>query len=139
MQATKEQKRAIAIHTANKDIKEEFVQWATKDVKKTSTNDLTFEEANKILIQIGQKPHKAENWAIFDNTNPKHRTVLSLMRQAQWVKPHDRHGEVPDLDRLDTFLKSNKSPVKKPLKKMGDKELEKLIKAFKGIVKSVYK
>ena len=44
MQATKEQKRAIAMNTANKDIKEEFVQWATKDVKKTSTNDLTFED-----------------------------------------------------------------------------------------------
>lgn len=139
MQATKEQKRAIAMNTANKDIKEEFVQWATKDVKKTSTNDLTFEEANKILVQIGQKPHKAENWAIFDKNNPKHRTVLSLMRQAQWVKPHNRHGEVADLERLDAFLKSNKSPVKKPLNYMQPEELEKIIKAFKGIVKHRYK
>jgi hypothetical protein len=80
-----------------------------------------------------------ENWAIFDKANTQHKTILSLLRQAQWVVPHPRHGEVADLARLSTFLKSDKSPVKKPLKAMTDKETSKLIQALKGIVKSKYK
>ncbi|NHN26787.1 hypothetical protein FIA58_013965 [Flavobacterium jejuense] len=139
MNATKEQKRAIAIHSPNKDTKEEWVQWATADVKKTSTNDLTFDQANIILEQLGQKAHKAEYWAVFDIKNPKHKTILSLMRQAQWTKPNAKHGEVADMDQLDKFLKSNTSPVKKPLQKMEPLEVEKIISALNGIVKSKYK
>lgn len=139
MQATKEQKRTIAMNAPTKDIKEEWVQWATADVTKTSTNDLTFDQANKILLKLGQKAHKAQFWAVFDIKKPKHKTILSLMRQAQWTKPNDKYGEVADMDRLDEFLKSTKSPVKKPLKKMDDQELEKLITALNGIVKSRYK
>jgi hypothetical protein len=80
-----------------------------------------------------------ENWAIFDKTNTQHKTILSLLRQAQWVVPNPRHGEVADLERLSTFLKSDKSPVKKPLKAMTDKETSKIIQALKGIVKHRYK
>lgn len=140
MKATAKQKQAIAINTPNKDTKEEWVQWATADVKKTSTNDLSFEQANKILLQLGLKPHKPDFWAVFDTKNPRHRVIMSLMRQAQWTKPHDRHGEVADMDRLDSYLKNDKRcPVKKPLQKMSPEELEKLIVALNGIVKSVYK
>jgi hypothetical protein len=80
-----------------------------------------------------------DNWAIFDKTNTQHKTILSLLRQAQWVVPHPRHGEVADLARLSTFLKSDKSPVKKPLKAMTDKETSKIIQALKGIMKYKYK
>lgn len=139
MQATKKQKQIIAINAPTKDIKEEFVQWATGDVKKTSTNELTFDQANKILIQLGQKPHKAEYWAYFDKNNPKHMLILSLMRQAQWTKQNGKNVEVADMDRLDDFLKSNLSPVKKALKEMEHEELEKIITALNGIIKSKYK
>ncbi len=140
MQATKKQKQIIAINTPTKDIKEEWVQWATNDNNKTSTNDLTFEQANKLLMQLGLKAHKPEFWAVFDTKNTKHRVILSLMRQAQWVKPNYKHGEVADMDRLDNYLKNDKRcPVQKPLQQMNDKELEKLIIALTGIVKSKYK
>lgn len=139
MKATKEQKKLIAINTPTKDIKEEFVQWATEDVKKTSCNDLTFEQANKILVKLGKKPHKPQFWAVFNKNNAKHLLILSLMRQAQWVKNHERWGEVADMDMLDKFLKSEKSPVKRPLQEMNPKELEKLIKALEGIVGHKYK
>ena len=139
MKATKKQKQLISINAPTKDIKEEFVQWATKDVKKTSCNDLNFEQANKILEQLGLKPHKPEYWATFDNNNKKHRVILALMRTAQWVKPHDRYGEVADLDRLDLFLKSDKCPVNKPLQEMSPKEVEKVIKALDGIVDHKFK
>lgn len=134
MEATKEQKQLIHINTPNRDIKEEFVQWATNDNSKISTNDLNFDQANRILEKLGIKPFKAENWAKFDKSNPKHKLILSLMYQANWTS-----GNLPDMSRLESFLKSDKSPVKKPLKQMSDVEVEKTIKALKGIVKSRWK
>lgn len=79
------------------------------------------------------------HWAFFDKNNSQHRNILSLCRQAQWVKQHDRYGEVADLERLQSFLKSDKSPVKKPLKEMDKQELSKIIVALEGIVKHRYK
>jgi hypothetical protein len=79
------------------------------------------------------------NWGLFDKTNQQHKTVLSLMRQAQWTVPSDKWGEVPDLNRLSDFLKSDKSPVNLPLKKMKPEAVSKIIEALKGIVKSKYK
>lgn len=134
MQATKQQKQLIHINAPTKDTKEEFVQWATNDNSKISTNDLNFDQANRILEKLGIKPFKAENWAKFDKSNPKHKLILSLMYQANWTS-----GNLPDMSRLDSFLKSDKSPVKKPLMNMDDQELEKVIKALKGIVKHRWK
>lgn len=79
------------------------------------------------------------NWAYFDKENNQHRLILSLCRQAQWTKPHSRYGEVVDLERLQSFLKSDKSPVKRPLKEMTKQELSKVIIALEGIVKHRYK
>ena len=53
--------------------------------------------------------------------------------------PNGKWGEVPDINRLSEFLKSDKSPVNKPLKKMEPLEVSKIIEALKGIVKSKYK
>lgn len=140
MEATKDQKFAIRKNCQyNEDIKCEWVQWATEDTKKTSLNDLTFDQANKILIQQGSSPHIPDNWAVFDKDNPKHRVIISLMRQAQWVKPHDKYGEVADMKRLSDFLQTPKSPITKPLQQMEPEELERIIKALKGIVKSKYR
>lgn len=140
MEATKEQKFAIRKNCQyNEDIKCEWVQWAAEDTTKTSLNDLTFDQANKILIQQGSSPHIPDNWAVFDKDNPKHRVIISLMRQAQWVKPHDKYGEVADMKRLSDFLQTPKSPITKPLQQMEPEELERIIKALKGIVKSKYR
>jgi hypothetical protein len=82
---------------------------------------------------------KSGNWGLFDNNNQQHKTILSLMRQAQWTVPSEKWGEVADLSRLSDFLKSDKSPVKMPLKKMTPQEVSKTIVALEGIVKSKYK
>jgi hypothetical protein len=79
------------------------------------------------------------NWGLFDKNNQQHKTLLSLLRQAQWTIPNKRWGEVADLERLSKFLKSDKAPVNMPLKKMLPSEVSKIIEAFKGIVKSKYK
>lgn len=134
------------------DIKNEWVQWITADVNRTSLKSITQAQAKKIIMaQEGStyvnspllegcpKGGVSENWAVFDKNNPKHKVILSLLYQMQWVKPSEKWGEVPDLERLSNFLQSEKSPVKKKLKDMEPLELEKLIKALNGIVKHRYK
>lgn len=83
--------------------------------------------------------NKIENWAFFDKNNKQHKQILSLAIQAGWSLHNDRYGEVADLKRLSDFLKSDKSPVKKPLKEMETKELSKIIYALEQIVKHEYK
>jgi hypothetical protein len=124
------------------DTKNEWVQWVTADVNRTSLKSITQAEAKKIIMaQEGSIPvnQPTENWAVFDKNKPKHKVILSLLYQMQWVKPSEKWGEVPDLERLSNFLKSDKSPVKKKLKDMEPLELEKLIKALNGIITHRYK
>lgn len=137
--ATKDQKLAIRRNCGfNEEVKEELVQWVKNDNAQTSLNSLTFDEANKILVQQGDKPHKGEKWANFDKTNPKHRAILSLLYQAQWVTNY-KGNQVPDLDRFSSWLQSEKAPVRKPLNSQNPLELSKTIKALEGIVKTVWK
>ena len=79
------------------------------------------------------------NWALFDKNNKQHLTLLSQLRTAQWTVNHSRHGEVADLARLSDFLKSDKSPINKPLNKMDPTEVSKIIECFKSIVRKKYK
>ena len=90
---------------------------------------------------FSEKP-KQGNWASFTalKPNPKKRSVLfSLLYQAKWTTINSEKKEVPDLERLSDFLQSEKSPVNKMLVDMTDGDIEKVIKAFKGIVKSTWK
>lgn len=124
------------------DTKEEWVQWVTGDVARTSlTKPIPLTQAQAVRIikaQTGTEP-QADNWGLFDKDNRQHLTLLAYMRTAQWITPNGKHGEVADIDRLSNWLKSDLSPVKKPLKKMQPWEVSKIIEAFKGIVKSKYK
>ena len=144
MKTTKEQRQYIyRLAYYNKGTKEEWVQWATNDNSKTSTNDLSFEQANAIIKQAGGAPHvpgklETGSYAFFDSKNAQHRLVLSLCRQLNWVITSEKHGKIADLNRLSNFLKSEKSPVRKPLKKMTASEVSKLISALEGIIKSSY-
>ena len=121
------------------------MQWVTGDVKRTSLKSITQAQAKKIIMtQEGSTPvttgrDLSENWAVFDKSNQKHRVILSCMYQAQWTVPSDKYGEIPDMERLSNFLKSDRSPVKKPLKDMQPFELEKVIAALNGIIKSIHK
>jgi len=121
------------------DIKEEWVQWVTGDVSRTSLKSLTQAQAVRIIkAQTGAEPQE-DNWGLFDKDNRQHLTLLAYMRTAQWTTPNGRHGEVADIERLSDFLKSDKSPINKSLKSMLPWEVSKIIEAFKGIVKSKYK
>lgn len=86
-----------------------------------------------------------EKWATFSSSKPnpqKRKVLFSLLFQAKWTTTaagREGYKEVPDLDRLSQFLQSEKSPVKKKLIDMNIREMEKLIRAFKGIVSSTWK
>lgn len=139
---TEFQKKRIMQNCAyQEDIKNEWVQWVTGDVNRTSLRSITHDEAIKIMhAQTGTKPlnEASENWAKFDKNNPKHKVILSLLYTAQWTVNKENYGEVPDLDRLSNFLQTN-SPVKKKLMDMDPIEIQKLIKALKGVIKSTFK
>ena len=145
MQATAKQKQLIHLNTPNRDIKEEWVQWATQDVAKISTNDLSFEQANAILVKLGKKPLRPAKedspyyWGMFDRLNHQHSKVLSLLHQLQWTVKDARRGNLPDIERLGQWLQSKRCPVNKPLKKMDSTELNKIFTALKGIIKATYK
>lgn len=85
------------------------------------------------------KAYHQTSWARFDKNNSQHKLILSLCHQAGWTISHPKYGRVPDLKRLQGFLKSAKAPVKKPLLKQSHKELSKTITALEGIVKHTWK
>lgn len=125
------------------DIKNEWVQWVTEDVSRTSLKSITQAQAVKIICkQTGQelkassqKPiANSENWGYFDHTNGQHKYIMSLLRVANIVAKHPKYGEVADMDGwFSRFLQSNRCPVKKPLKTMSTKEVSRIIIALEGV------
>lgn len=140
MQATKQQKKLIHINTPTRDIKEEYVQWAMDDNDKRSTNDLTFEAANKILVQLGLTPHKAKFLAVFDTKNPRHKYILSLCIQYGWWIISEKYGKVADMDKLNEWMLSDRCPVRnKKLKDMTNDDLDRFIGALESMMKKRYR
>ncbi|KVV14836.1 hypothetical protein [Flavobacterium sp. TAB 87] len=135
------------------EMKNEWVQWVTEDNSRTSLKSITQAQAVKIIKQqTGEDPkqelktivqggrsHSKSNWALFDSKNKQHLGVMANLRTLQWTVPSERHGEVADLERLSNFLKSDLSPVKKPLKKMEPWEVSKIIECFKSMITKKYK
>lgn len=88
------------------------------------------------IVQGGKTESKG-NWAFFKQDHPlakTHKLIRSLCIQKRWSVPNEKWGEVADLERLSNFLKSDYSPVKKPLMDMDKEELEKIIVALNAIV-----
>lgn len=129
MKSTAQQRLQIHKLTGyNKDFKAALVEQITGDPKKISTLDLTPTQAASLIKTL------CTNWAAFEVNNKQHMYVLSLLRQAGWVVEHPTRGTVPDLSRLSNWLKSIKSPVKKPLNSMSPEELSTIINALEQIV-----
>jgi len=135
--ATPQQKQLIHINAPTRDIKEEFVQWATDDNNKISTNDLTFDQANRILEKLGKEPHRLAFRATFDKTNPRHLYILSLCIQYGWCVIK-KGRKVADVDKLNEWMYSKLCPIQKTLKNMDDKELNKFIGALESMTKKLY-
>ncbi|ELY1979212.1 hypothetical protein ABF179_002404 [Flavobacterium psychrophilum] len=119
------------------EIKNEWVQWVTGDVNRTSLKSITHDQAVKIMLaQTGSTllSEAKENWGYFDNQNSQHRYITVLLRNADIVVKSNKWGEVADMEGwFSKFLQSNRCPVKKPLKKMTPREVSKIITALEGV------
>jgi hypothetical protein len=141
---TKKQIQQIQTILSKRDLdREERLQFLSDKLQReiTTTKDLTFVEAEELIYFLNTGKTTQANWAFFDKFKyvEERRKLFSLMHQAQWVTQKEGYNEIPDLVRLSNFLKSPKSPVKKPLKQFDKIEWEKLIKAFTNIVRGTYK
>lgn len=115
----------------NKELKAAIVHQYTNDWNKTSTKDLTLDQANQLIERFGGKPIQYENWAFFDVHQASHRTILSLAMQYGWQTYREDKGiYVADLYKLSEWLKSKKSPVNKPIMQMAPQEVSKIIYAL---------
>lgn len=123
----------------DKEAKEEFVYSFTKDSAKLSTKDLTFHQANEMIIALGGRPHRYDHWAVFDRENTQHRNILSLLIQLGWSHYEANLGRhVADMVRFSEWLKSKRSPVSKKLKDMSVAEVSKIISALESMINKEY-
>ncbi len=106
-----------------------------------STKDLTSVEADDFIYFLNTGKVSNNNWAYFDKSKftSERKLLWSYLYQAQWTVSNDRHGEVPDLERLSAFIKSKNSPVNKPLKLWKKQDWEKILYVFLQIVKFEHK
>lgn len=134
MLATKQQKIDIRRNCDWKeDIKEEWVQWVTADITKTSLNDLTFEQADKILKQQLGADGDAAKFQKFDYKNTQHKYILSMLHQLGWTK-EVKGSKVGDMVAFGHWLQT-RSPIKLPLTEMRPNQTQKVIYAFEQVVK----
>lgn len=134
MKSTSAQRIALAkLTNYDPELKASYVLEITKDKKKQSTLDLTVTQAQALINKL------TTNWAAFDKDNPKHMLILSLLMQMGWTTTHSKYGEVADLYRFNAFLKSIKSPVRKPLMDMTPDEVsQKLIPCLESMISKAY-
>ncbi|SEG38842.1 hypothetical protein SAMN05421847_2159 [Halpernia humi] len=107
-------------------------------VELTSIKELNRLQADELIYFFNTGKiidHSA--WALFDRNNTQHKTILSLCHQLGWVQ--EEKPQFVDLHRLGGWLKSDKSPVKMPLKEMERPQLSKIISALQIIIKKSYK
>ncbi|MCC2590331.1 hypothetical protein [Chryseobacterium sp. MFBS3-17] len=103
-----------------------------------SIKDLSKLQADELLyfFRTGRLVDHAA-WGMFDKYNAQHKAVLSLCHQLGWVQ--EENPQFVDLHRLGGWLKSERSPVKMPLKDMNRAQLSKVIFALQNIIKTTYK
>ena len=130
----------IRIHTLLKqenlmDVKPEIVKNYTTNGT-ASTKDLTFDQANRLIVNLGGKAikdpnsakHKYAGYLSLDNN--QHKRILSLLFQLQCTKSSEkRHGEVSlvvDTERFGKWVLKS-TAEKKPIKELTPKQVSKVI------------
>lgn len=114
----------------DREAKADLVGQYTSKKSHTSTKDLSFAQANRLMKDLGGKA-MVNRWGLFDAKNPAHRYVLSLCMQIGW-----NVSGVADMNKFSTWLQSKRSPVCKPLPDMSSAEVSRIITALEGILKT---
>ena len=107
----------------------------------TSTKELSSIEADELIYFLNTGNKTAGNWAFFDDKQgfaSQRKYLWSLCHQANWETYINNAVQV-DTVRLSNFIKSAKSPVKKPLKEWKREDWKKMIFVFEKIVKGTFK
>ncbi|MFK7060927.1 hypothetical protein V3Q90_12465 [Flavobacterium oreochromis] len=137
-------KRIRQLCNFKEDEKNKIVLQATNGATSSLTK-LTQAQAVAIIKQFSGNENKDiakevvnEFWAYYDKNNPQHRYILSLLIQLGWSVKSEKHGEIADLNRFSNWLKSHRSPVKKPLKSMSATETSKIISALESMIVKDY-
>lgn len=117
----------------DREAKAELISQFTNDYGRTSTKQLTFFQANELIMSLGGTPI-APNRAFmrFDAKKKQHLTVLSLCHQLGW-EVYQKGRYIADMHRLAEWLQ-HKSPVQKPLTAMEKEELSKVIFAMEQMI-----
>lgn len=145
MQITAQQIRTIhavlpTIYRQDKELKQNLIAQFTEDDNKTSTKDLSQQQAEELIYFL--KTGKAKTYdyyASFDFSNRQHRYLLSLCHQIGWEVFSERAGKlVVDTEALGRWLHKY-GYLHKTLKEYSENQLPKLITQFENMVKSVIK
>lgn len=107
-------------------------------VELTTIKELSRLQADEIIhfFNTGKVPNNA-SWAFFEASNTQHKAILSLCHQLGWVQ--EENPKLVNLNRLGGWLKSDRSPVKFPLKEMDRAQLSKIISALQSMLQKNYK
>lgn len=125
-----------AVYKQDKELKANLIYQFTEDNTKTSTKDLTEQQADELIwfLKTGKRMDMS-SYALFDNNNQQHLYMLSLCHQIGWVDFNDKLNRmVADLNTLGTWLQKY-GYLHKALKQYTNKELPKLVSQFENFVK----
>lgn len=136
--ASKAQKQLIyGLCRYNKEAKSTAVSSISKG-RTESTSKLYQWEADLLIKSLKGKTNTkpTPKHLTFDLSNSKHRYILSLCRQLDWLTPNERHpsGYIANMQKLHQWLMSKRSPIKKPLCDIPHKDLSKVIHALEQIL-----
>lgn len=100
-----------------------------------SLSELFSSEAHRLIKRLqGEKQSTATPRHLqFDLSNSKHRYILSLCQQLGWSKQTKKHTSVADMEKLNNWLLSERSPVKQCLMDIPYVQLSKVVYALEQI------
>lgn len=99
----------------------------------SSIKELKEAEAFEIMEYL---KYDFSRYALFDNDNPQHRSLLAKCHELGWVQA--QNPKIVNLQQLGKWLLSKRCPVQKTLLKMTTKEVSKVIGALEKIMEKKY-
>ena len=142
MEITKRQ--IIKVHTLlNKEIEEHLkcdVVNIYTDGQYTSVKDLTFDQANRIIVDYGGQPEEKDivlehlKFGKLRRDNPQHRRIMAVLYQLNWtMKSRNMDKMILDVERFGEFVKTH-SKAKKPVTQMTPSQCSNLIYQLESIL-----
>lgn len=119
----------------NEDLKKQAV-YSISNGRTQSITALSNQEAYQLITKLkaNKKEHNTPRHLQFDNSNSKHKYIISLCHQLGWTKPHQKWGAIADMQKLHNWLVSSRSPVQMCLLDIPYIHLSKIIYALEQIL-----